>query len=123
MVILTILKSKMERCRDFDVPQKVEEGNSDKLHPGEWIFIETADDSKCGPEVYIKYEGLKACILDQIALGTTETKLARKEVVAWLLAHGRYHNKDATVSRRRCAYVLPCSLVDNFEVFALRNRI
>jgi hypothetical protein len=119
VVVLTILKSKIRNCRNFDVPLK--EDFSDELEPGEWVFIETAEDSKCGLEVFIKYEGLKACIQDQVAFGNTETKMARREVVAWLMAHGRHYGKDATINRRRCAYVLPFSLVEGFEVFALRQ--
>jgi hypothetical protein len=116
-VVLTILKSKVGSSRDFDKPQE-----EDELRSNEWLFVETAEDSKCGAEVYIKYQGLKACILDQVALGNTETKFTRKEVVAWLLAHGRYHNRETTINRRRCAYILPYSLVDGFEMFYLRNR-
>src|SRR5262249_31346576 len=107
----------IQNARNFDQPQ-----DEDELIPGEWLFVETAEDSQCGPEVYIKFEGLKACILDQVALGNTETKLTRKEVVRWLLDHGRHCGKDATVNRRRCAYTLPYSLVDSFEMFYLRNR-
>jgi hypothetical protein len=124
VVILTILKSKVKICRNFDVPPGpgfVDDG--DELRAGEWLFLETAEDSKCGLEVYIKYEGLRSCILDQVAMGSTETKMGRREVVAWLMAHGRHHNKEATVNRRRCAYILPYSLVESFEVFALRNRV
>jgi hypothetical protein len=117
-VVLTILKNKVRNARNFDEPQETSE-----LLSSEWIFLETAEDSKCGLEVYIKYQGLKARVLDQIAMGTTETKLTRKEVVAWLRAHGRYHNKEATVNRWRCAYVLPYELVEGFQVFALRQRV
>jgi hypothetical protein len=119
VVVLTILKNKIRNCRNFDYPLK--EGFSDELGPGEWVFIETPEDSKCGQEVFIKYEGLKACILDQVSFGNTETKMARREVVAWLMAHGRHYGADASINRRRCAYVLPYSLVDGFEVFALRQ--
>jgi hypothetical protein len=118
VVVLTILKDGIRNCRDFDQPQE-----NDELGPGEWIFVETAEESKCGAEVYIKYEGLKAKLLDAIALGATETKLTRKEVTDWLLAHGRYYNRNTSINRRRCAYVLPFSLVESFEVYALRHRI
>jgi hypothetical protein len=116
VVVLTVLKNKIRNARNFDYSQE-----EDELRPGEWLFLETAEDSKCGLEVYIKYEGLKGCILDYVALGQTETKLPRKDVVSWLLAHGRHHGKDASINRRRCAYVLPFSLVDGFEVFGLRS--
>jgi hypothetical protein len=118
VVVLTILKSKARIARNFDVPQE-----HDQLLPGEWLFLETAEDSRCGLEVFIKYEGLRACIVDQIAVGNTETKLTRKEVVAWLRAHGRYYDRKASVNRRRCAYILPYALVENFEIFSLRNRV
>jgi hypothetical protein len=114
VVILTILKNGIRNARNFDLEQQ-----QDELRPGEWLFLETAEDSKCGLEVYIKYEGLKARILDQVAMGATETRLPRREVVRWLKANGRYYGRDATVNRRRCAYVLPHDLVEKFEVFSL----
>jgi hypothetical protein len=117
VVVLTLLKNGLRNCRDFDKPQ---EENNDELRPGEWIYVETVEENR-GQEVFIKFEGLKAKILDQIALGATETKITRKEVVKWLLAHGRYYGRDASVHRRRCAYVLPLGLVESFEVFALRT--
>src|SRR5262249_55579800 len=119
VVVLTILKHAIQICRNFDKP-KGEDDDSDELKPGEWIFLETAEDSKVGLEVYVKYEGLKARILDQMAFGNTETKITRKEVVRWLLDRGRYHDKNASVNRRRCAYVLPYDLVQSFEIFRLR---
>ena len=60
-------------------------------------------------------------MLDQEALGATEVKLTRKVVVNWLLAHGRYCRRDASVNRHRCAYVLPAETVEKFEVYALRS--
>jgi hypothetical protein len=122
VVVLTLLKGGIRNCRDFDFPgDDDDDGEDDELGPGEWLFVETAEDSKCGKEVFVKYEGLKAKILDQIAMGATETKLTRREVVKWLKAHGRYYNREASVHRRRCAYVLPYELVKNFEVFNLRS--
>jgi hypothetical protein len=116
VVILTILKSASKHCRNFDFDQ-----HNDELEPGEWLFLETTEDSKCGPELFIKYEGLKAKIIDQVAMGNTETKMQRKEVVKWLLAHGRHCGRDASVNRQRSAYVLPYDLVEKFEVFNLRS--
>jgi hypothetical protein len=121
VVILTILKSKLTTARNFDLPGG-EEDERDKLVPGEWIFVETAEDSQCGLEVYVKYEGLRACILDQVAMGCTETKLTRKEVVKWLRDHGRYYDRKTSINRRRSAYVLPYDLVKGFEIFALRGQ-
>jgi hypothetical protein len=122
VVVLTLIKNACRNARNFDLPGGEEDcDESDKLQPGEWLFLETAEDSKCGLEVFVKYEGLKARILDQIAMGATETKLTRKDVVKWLLAHGRYCNKDASINRRRCAYVLPYELVENFQIFSLRS--
>jgi hypothetical protein len=116
VVVLTILKNRLRNVRDFDFEQE-----KDELEPGEWLFVETVSDSRCGKEVFIKYKGLKACILHEVANGNTETKIARKEVVAWLKAHGRYYNGSATINRLRCAYVLPYDFVDTYQVFALRR--
>jgi hypothetical protein len=119
VVILTILKNAIRNIRDFDYQGNGEEGE-DKLRPGEWLFAETAEDSRCGKELFIKYEGLKARVLHEVVNGSTETKLTRREVVKWLRAHGRCYGRDATVNRRRSAYVLPYDMVEKFEVFALR---
>jgi hypothetical protein len=116
VVVLTLLKNAIRNCRNFDLP-----GEEDELQPGEWVFLETSAESKCGQEVYIKYEGLKAKIIDQIAMGATETKMTRKEVINWLRAHGRYYNREASVNRHRCAYVWPMELVEKFEVYSLRS--
>jgi hypothetical protein len=117
-VVLTILKNKCRNCRDFDCEQE-EWG----LIPGEWVFVETAKDSSCGKEVFIRFEGLMACVLDEVAMGCTETKMTRKEIVDWLLAHGRHLGRDASPNRVRSAYAIPFSLVEGFQIFALRNRI
>ena len=116
VVILSILKIWSRNIRNFDYPQE-----NDELEPGEWVFLETAEESTCGVEIYIKFEGLKAKVLDQVALGATETKMPRKDIVKWLRAHGRYYNGKASVNRRRCAYVLPYDLVDSYEGFRLRS--
>jgi hypothetical protein len=116
VVILTLLKNAIRNCRDFDQPQDELE-----LKPGEWLFIETAEDSRCGEEVYIKLEGLMAKVSGQVAMGNTETKLTRKDVSKWLLVHGRQCGRTATVNRRRSAYVLPLGIVEIHEVFASRG--
>jgi hypothetical protein len=118
VVILTILKNKIVNARDFDVAQE-----EDKLRPGDWVFLETSAESRVGLEVYIKLQGLMGCILSHIAMGNTETKITRKDVVAWLRAHGRYCNREASVNRWRCAYIVPHALVDSFEVFPLRGTV
>jgi hypothetical protein len=118
VVVLTILKNCARKVRNFDFPQ-----DNPELEPAEWLFLETAEDSKCGLELYIKYEGLKSKILDQVALGATETKITRKEVVKWLKLHGRHYDKNASVNRRRCAYVLPYSLVEGFESFTFGRAV
>lgn len=118
VVILTILKSKITNARNFDLPQE-----EDMLRPGEWLFVETSAESRDGLEVYIRFQGLMGCIIDQVAMGNTETKITRKDVVAWLRAHGRYYNREASVNRWRCAYIVPWALVNGFELFSLRNRV
>lgn len=116
VVVLTILKNQVRKARDFDQPQE-----NDELKPGEWCFIETSVESRVGVEVYIKFQGLMSRVLDQIVMGSTETKIKRGEIVKWLRAHGRYCNREASVNRWRCAYILPYSLVESFEIFALRT--
>lgn len=115
IVVLRMLYNEIKRCRNFD-----EEQENVQLEPGEWIFLETVEEAR-GLEVFIKYEGLGAKIMHEVSVGNTETKLARKDVVKWMLAHGRYYNRMASVNRRRSAYVLPIDLVKNFEVFAPRS--
>ena len=115
VVVLNILKNALRSARNFDDPQE-----SDELRPGEGIFTEAAEDSKCGREVYIKFEWLKARVLHEVSVGNTETKLTRAMVIAWLEAHGRHCSRNATVNRRRSAYVLPYSLVAEHQVFALK---
>jgi hypothetical protein len=116
VVFLTILKNKIRNVRNFDLPQE-----EDELKPGEWVFLETSVESRVGLEVYIKFQGLMSRVLDQIAMGSTETKITRKEVVKWLRANGRWCSREASVNRWRCAYTLPYSLVESFEIFALRT--
>jgi hypothetical protein len=120
VVVLAILLNAIQNCRDFDKPQ---DDLGQELRPGEWVFIETSEDSKCGQEVYIKYEGLKARVVHQMCDGGTETRLTRKQIVKWLMANGRYYDKTASVNRRRCAYVLPLELVESHEVFSFRGRL
>jgi hypothetical protein len=89
-----------------------------ELNVGEWIFLETVSGVK---EVFIKFEGLMARILDAIAIGSAETKITRKDLGAWLEANGRHYNKHASPNRHRCAYVLPLELVEKYEKFRLRE--
>jgi hypothetical protein len=117
-VVLTILKNGIRNCRNFDYEQEIQE-----LGPGEWIFVETAEESKCGQEVYIKYEGLKARIINQMGDGGTEMRFTRKQITKWLRETGRYYNVNASVNRRRCAYILPYNLVDKHQVFSYRNTV
>lgn len=46
VVVLTLLKNAIRNCRNFDLP-----GEDDELQPGEWVFLETTAESKCGLEV------------------------------------------------------------------------
>jgi hypothetical protein len=115
-LLLCILKNQMWNARNFDKEQENQE-----LISGEWMFMETADDSKCGLEVYIKLNGFMAGVTYQKANGNTETKLTRKEVVAWLRAHGRCLNREATVNRRRSAYVLPYEFLKNASIFSMKQ--
>lgn len=117
-IVLTILKKELNgRCRDFDQPQENQE-----LEPGEWVFCETVMESKCGAELFIKYEGLKARITHFIALNSLEIRPNRREVTKWLRANGRYYDKKASVNRHRCAYVLPYEMVETHKVFDYRGN-
>jgi hypothetical protein len=118
-VVLHILKNSVRNCRDFDYKNPDPEVYMDpELNVEEWVFLETVNGVK---EVFIKFEGLMARILDAIAIGSTETKITRKDLGAWLKANGRHYNKYASPNRHRCAYVLPLELVEKYEKFRLRE--
>jgi hypothetical protein len=119
VIILTVLKNNVGNSRDFDKPQPDDVGG-DMLQPGEWLYTETVAESKCGKEVFIKYEGLRSKLMHLVAIGATETKITRKQATDWLQANGRYYDRESSPNRRRCAYVIPLELVEKFEVFAYR---
>ena len=88
---------------------------------GEWISLETAEDSRCGLEVFIKYEGLNGKICPSSCDGSHGNEVATKGSGEVVVGPRTILNRTASVNRRRSAYVLPFELVDKFEVFPLRS--
>jgi hypothetical protein len=86
--------------------------NGAELLPGDWVWVETLPDSKCGQEAIIRINGLMRVIGHKEAVGITEGKIRRKDVCKRLVYWGRrVDDRGGAVNRLRCAYALPAKLL------------
>jgi hypothetical protein len=91
-------------CKDLD--------DGGEWSKGDWIWIETLPDSKCGAEVIIKIKGLMEKINARESIGLTEGKIKRKDVCKRLVHYGRQvDDRGGSINRLRNAYALPARLL------------
>jgi hypothetical protein len=90
---------------------------------GHCAWLETIDKER-GLEVVIRINGLMKIINAREAVGNTEGKIKHRDVCKRLIYYGRQvGDRDASVTRLRCAYALPTEFLDGGSEALQKNGI
>jgi hypothetical protein len=90
--------------------------------PGDWVWLEDLDEGY-GEEIIIRINPLLRQVNKREAIGHTQGKIKRRDVVKRLMHYGRkVGDRDASMNRLRSSYALPKEFLEGgFE--ALINKV